>query len=119
MFASKPIKFWQAEIMSAHHNNNSLHYPTLMLGVPKTEEEVLMANANHAPQVKGSVADIAVARQKRNSLSTKPAKAPSARRKVRPINEEKVEAIKLAIANGTYRINARRIADKFIEKESP
>ncbi len=119
MFASKPIKFWQAAIMSAHNNNNSLHYSTLMLEVPKTEEEVVMANANQAPQVKGSVADIAVARQKRQSVSTQAKKSPSAARKVRPMNREKVDAIKEAIANGTYRINARRIADKFIEQESP
>ena len=36
----------------------------------------------------------------------------------RTFNREKVEAIKKAIANGTYQINATRTADKFIERES-
>ena len=37
----------------------------------------------------------------------------------RTYNKEKVEALKAAIAAGTYQINARRTADKFIERESP
>ena len=37
----------------------------------------------------------------------------------RTYNQEKVEAIKKAIADGTYVINPQRIADKFIERESP
>ncbi len=36
----------------------------------------------------------------------------------RTFNREKVDAIKKAIANGTYQINATRTADKFIERES-
>lgn len=36
----------------------------------------------------------------------------------RTFNREKVEAIKKAIANGTYQINATRTADRFIERES-
>lgn len=37
----------------------------------------------------------------------------------RTYNTEKVEAIKKAIAEGTYTINPQRIADKFIEREAP
>ena len=37
----------------------------------------------------------------------------------RTYNHEKVEAIKKAIADGTYVINPQRVADKFIERESP
>jgi len=34
-------------------------------------------------------------------------------------NHAKVAALKAAIANGTYSIDPQRIADKFIEQESP
>jgi len=37
----------------------------------------------------------------------------------RTFNREKVNALKKAIANGTYQINPHRIADKFIEREAP
>ncbi len=37
----------------------------------------------------------------------------------RTFNHEKVEAIKAAIANGTYKINHERVAAKFIEREAP
>lgn len=36
----------------------------------------------------------------------------------RTFDAEKVAALKAAIANGTYQINAQRTADKFIERES-
>lgn len=50
-----------------------------------------------------------------DSTSSQPAAKVSNRR----FNREKVDAIKKAIANGSYQINPQRIADKFIEREAP
>jgi len=77
-----------------------------------------MANSKR-PQ-KGTVTDIADARNQRagptSDSAPKTKKAAGSNRK---FDHEKVASIKAAIASGTYKINAQRIADKFIEQESP
>ena len=80
--------------------------------------------ANSKRPLAGNVTDIADARNQRASsnvaaksvgtVKTKPKKTSN-----RKFDHEKVASIKAAIANGTYQINAQRIADKFIEQESP
>ena len=76
------------------------------------------------PSEKGNVTDIAAAREQRvspeKSVEPKAKKATKAKKvSNRKFDHEKVASIKAAIANGTYQINAQRIADKFIEQESP
>ena len=72
-----------------------------------------------------NVTDIAQARRRvKKSASTagkKPTGAKGSTKSTsnRRFDHEKVASIKAAIANGTYTIDAQRIADKFIEKESP
>lgn len=78
--------------------------------------------ANSKRPIAGNVTDIADARNQRASsnaksvgtVKSKPKKASN-----RKFDHEKVASIKAAIASGTYQINAQRIADKFIEQESP
>jgi len=66
----------------------------------------------------GNVTNITDAR--RNSRAKKSQTAPAKKSAPnRTFNHEKVASLKAAIAAGTYSINAQRIADKFIEKESP
>jgi len=62
-----------------------------------------------------------LAQEPDTAKAAKPAKTTKPKKKVgnRTYNKEKVEALKAAIAAGTYKINARRTADKFIERESP
>lgn len=79
-----------------------------------------MASTKRPVSADGNVTDIAEARRQSNkssdaSSAPKKPRAASNRR----FNHEKVATIKEAIANGTYTIDAKRIADKFIEKESP
>ena len=98
-----------------------------------------MANAKRTPENSGNVTDIAEARRLRESAKggdtqvnaksggDEGAAAPPAQTKAkkakksgtRKFNHEKVAAIKAAIANGTYTIDPQRVADKFIEQESP
>lgn len=54
----------------------------------------------------------------KNTAKTKDG-TPSKKVSNRTYNREKVQALKAAIANGTYTINPQRVADKFIERESP
>ena len=101
-----------------------------------------MARSRRSSQRTGNVTNLADARQKREAKrqvdetsspnaqertasaepeAPKAAKTAKPKKKVsnRTYNKEKVEALKAAIAAGTYQINARRTADKFIERESP
>lgn len=58
-----------------------------------------------------NVTDLSKARRARQ------AGKPSAKSRNRRFNKEKVEQIKAAIADGSYKIDAERVADKFIERE--
>jgi flagellar biosynthesis anti-sigma factor FlgM len=58
-----------------------------------------------------NVTDLTEARRARQTGKT------SAKPKNRRFNKEKVEQIKAAIADGSYKIDAERVADKFIERE--
>lgn len=90
-----------------------------------------MANANTPAANSGNVTDIAKARKRHNKstagesdtvkpASTKSAAASTAVKKgIRKFDHEKVAAIKAAIEDGTYSIDPQRVADKFIERESP
>ncbi|MBX2882784.1 MAG: flagellar biosynthesis anti-sigma factor FlgM [Granulosicoccus sp.] len=75
-----------------------------------------MASSNRASPEESNVTHIDDARRKRDPQT--PAAQPKAKKGAN-FNHEKVAAIKAAIANGTYSINPERIADKFIEQESP
>lgn len=68
-----------------------------------------------------NVTNLAEVRQKRESRKSSAQATTGKSRSTggRSINYEKVAALKASIENGTYRINARRIADKFIESEGP
>lgn len=62
-----------------------------------------------------NVTSLDTAREARKSEQPKkPVKAKDANRR---FNTEKVERLKAAIADGSYEINARSVADKFIERE--
>lgn len=75
-----------------------------------------MASSKRASPVDSNVTHIDDARRKRDPQAP-PAQAKN--KKGANFNHEKVAAIKAAIANGTYSIDPQRIADKFIEQESP
>ncbi len=79
-----------------------------------------MASKQCSAQPEGNVTNIAEARlQTKKKSGTKAAPKKAKSESNRRFNHEKVARIKAAIANGTYTIDAQRIADKFIEKESP
>ena len=87
-----------------------------------------MASSNRTSPALDNVTHIDEARRKRdvdrperdrsNASTVKNRKLNGAKKGTR-FNHEKVAAIKAAIANGTYSIDPQRIADKFIEQESP
>jgi negative regulator of flagellin synthesis FlgM len=87
-----------------------------------------MSSSPRTPSEQGNVTSLDDARKKRQVKTAEPAAKASPAETPRPakkrqkganFNHEKVAAIKAAIANGTYTINPQRIADKFIEQESP
>lgn len=87
-----------------------------------------MSSSPRTPSEQGNVTSLDDARKKREVKTAEPAAKASSAETPRPakkrqqganFNHEKVAAIKAAIANGTYTINPQRIADKFIEQESP
>lgn len=75
-----------------------------------------MASSKRASPAESNVTHFDDARRKRDPQA--PQAQPKAKKGAN-FNHEKVAAIKAAIANGTYSINPQRIADKFIEQESP
>jgi flagellar biosynthesis anti-sigma factor FlgM len=62
----------------------------------------------------GNVTDIADARQSKDAVGSV---ENSTNAKNRRFDKEKVAKLKAAIADGSYQIDASRIADKFIEHE--
>jgi len=73
-----------------------------------------------APSESGSAAidnvtDLAEVRRSKEAASE--TGETGAKSKNRRFDKEKVERIKAAIADGSYTINAERVADKFIERE--
>ncbi len=75
------------------------------------------ASASTTPAVAKIAGSIAPEQSANESASKKASK--KKKHGNRTYDEEKVEAIKKAIADGTYQINPTRIADKFIEREAP
>jgi len=85
----------------------------------KTSSQITQERAASAKSVAAKAANAAKAAKAPKAVETAQAAAPKKKVSNRTYNKEKVEALKAAIAAGTYQINARRTADKFIERESP
>ena len=75
-----------------------------------------MAPPESVPSAAATVTDLADARRDRDAG---PASSKGAPRKVanRRFDTEKVERLKAEIAEGRYRIDAARVAERFIEHE--